>query len=398
MDEQVLTDIVKKEVLLWFKSQEGQTSGYEYEKTFVKCWQSVGQKIFQESLGIIPKSKNEKKKVKSSFGEVVVSKTHSMSETKNGFQMTPYLQDQVCYIGQNEVFEEGSETLFRLLQIEVSNKQIQRVSEHYGACLEQHTKKIIEEGSLLEHIETKSETYNYGMTDGSMVFTREEGWKEIKLGRVFNSNENIAVTEKRNEIKNSKYCAYLGNFAAFLQRFELLLKGMKNLVFIADGAKWFWEWASTYYPQAIQILDYYHAKEYLCEYAKLSFKENSQRAEWIKLQEDLLFKDKIDQVIVNIKNTKGLVGEALKGQQKIITYYENNRTRMLYGTYANKGLLIGSGPIESAHRNVIQKRLKLSGQRWSKQGAQKIANLRVVHKSDNWNQIIELAKTGKIAA
>ena len=236
------------------------------------------------------------------------------------------------------------------------------------------------------------------MTDGSMVFTREDGWKEIKLGRVFNSNENIAVTQKRHEIKNSKYCAYLGGFEAFLHRFELLLQGMVNLVFIADGAKWFWDWASVYYPQAIQILDYYHAKEYLCEYAKLTFKDHQQRGQWIKLQEELLFKDEIDEVIVCIKSFKGLVGEALKYQQKIITYYENNTTRMLYGTYRNKGLLIGSGPIESAHRNVIQKRLKLSGQRWTKQGVQKIANLRVVHKSNNWKQIIEMAKTGKIAA
>jgi hypothetical protein len=68
-------------------------------------------------------------------------------------------------------------------------------------------------------------------------------------------------------------------------------------------------------------------------------------------------------------------------QEKIITYYQNNQTRMLYGTYKAKGLMIGSGPIESAHRNIIQKRLKLSGQRWGKSGVQQIANLRVAHKS-----------------
>ena len=68
------------------------------------------------------------------------------------------------------------------------------------------------------------------------------------------------------------------------------------------------------------------------------------------------------------------------------------------GTYKNKGLLIGSGPIESAHRNVIQKRLKLSGQRWTKYGVQTMASLRVAHKSNNWQQVVEIIKTGKIAA
>ena len=61
MDEQQIAEMVKKEVSLWFKSQEGQTSAYDYEKTFVECWQSIGQKVFQESMGLIPKTKNGKK-------------------------------------------------------------------------------------------------------------------------------------------------------------------------------------------------------------------------------------------------------------------------------------------------------------------------------------------------
>ena len=63
---------------------------------------------------------------------------------------------------------------------------------------------------------------------------------------------------------------------------------------------------------------------------------------------------------------------------------------MKYKTYKARGLLIGSGPIESAHRTVIQKRLKQSGQRWTHQGAQYVANLRVANMNDNWNQVIDL--------
>jgi hypothetical protein len=71
---------------------------------------------------------------------------------------------------------------------------------------------------------------------------------------------------------------------------------------------------------------------------------------------------------------------------------------MQYGTYKKNGFMIGSGPIESAHRNIIQKRLKLSGQRWSKQGVQQIANLRIAHKSSNWHQVIDMIKVAKIVA
>jgi len=52
----------------------------------------------------------------------------------------------------------------------------------------------------------------------------------------------------------------------------------------------------------------------------------------------------------------------------------------------------GSGPIEAAHRNVIQQRLKLSGQKWTIKGAQAIANLRCYQKSNAWDIIDNLIR------
>lgn len=308
--------------------------------------------------------------------------------------MTSYLQENVCFVGQKETFEEGSETLQKLMGVEVSNKQMQRVSEHYGQRLEEAIQEQVKEEPPLCIAKHPPEADQpvYAMSDGSMVFTREEKWKEIKLGRVFKSQDNLAITEHRNWIEKSKYCAYLGGHEDFLKRFELLLQGFTTIVFIADGARWFWDWVSTWYPQAIQILDYFHCKEYLCEFAQLVFKDKPQREKWLKQQEELLFSDKVSQVISTLKTCIGLSDEAITYQEKIITYYQNNRTRMLYGTYKEKGLLIGSGPIESAHRTIIQKRLKLSGQRWGRQGVQQIANLRVAHKSDDWKKVVEMIK------
>jgi hypothetical protein len=53
----------------------------------------------------------------------------------------------------------------------------------------------------------------------------------------------------------------------------------------------------------------------------------------------------------------------------------------------------GSVALEPAHRTVVQKRLKLSGQRWSKAGAQNMLNLRVTNMNEKWDRVIELAKT-----
>ncbi len=79
---------------------------------------------------------------------------------------------------------------------------------------------------------------------------------------------------------------------------------------------------------------------------------------------------------------------------KILQYYEANKDRMDYASYKQMGIgIIGSGAIESAHRTVIQKRMKLSGQRWTKQGAQNMLNLRVVHMNNQWDKVIKLVKT-----
>ncbi len=61
MDEQQISTMVKEEISKWFASQQGQTDGYEYERSFVDCWRDLGQKVLKESIGKIPKSKNEKK-------------------------------------------------------------------------------------------------------------------------------------------------------------------------------------------------------------------------------------------------------------------------------------------------------------------------------------------------
>ena len=55
-----------------------------------------------------------------------------MSQTSGPFKMSPYLQTKVIYVGQKEIFSEGSDSLRELGGIEVGAKQIERVSHHWG--------------------------------------------------------------------------------------------------------------------------------------------------------------------------------------------------------------------------------------------------------------------------
>lgn len=81
-----------------------------------------------------------------------------------------------------------------------------------------------------------------------------------------------------------------------------------------------------------------------------------------------------------------------KKQDQLLTYLQNNKDRINYKDYLAQGLFIGSGAMESANREVVQKRMKLSGQRWTLEGAQQVANLRVSFKNRHWDKLIEQIK------
>jgi hypothetical protein len=85
-------------------------------------------------------------------------------------------------------------------------------------------------------------------------------------------------------------------------------------------------------------------------------------------------------------------GDKKKKQDQLLTYLTHNKDRVSYKTYLEQGLFIGSGAIESANREVVQKRMKLSGQRWTGKGAQQVANLRVTFKNNQWDKLIEQIK------
>jgi hypothetical protein len=347
------------------------------------------------------------------------------------------LQEHILRIGQEVVYSKGSEIIGLFNQIEVTAKQIDRVCNYYGGLLHQselhqeeppateRTKNLLTEAQIAkdklkvkikisssyEHLRSLcrpgkdlSGDILYTMMDGSYLQFRNQDnshkdlWKEIKMGRIFFASHQVKeISKKRNIIRYSDYVTSMGNVKPFLEKMEARLDDYKGtMVFINDGASWIWKWVEDAYPRAVQILDYFHAMEYLTGFANAHYADPVQKKEWVKTMQELLDKDQVEKVIEahrKIKNTgKPIKGEPKEKLNDLLSYYENNKTRMLYGTYRNKGYLVGSGPIESANRDVIQKRLKLSGQRWTEQGAQNMACLRAFMKSTRLDSIKELIK------
>lgn len=322
-----------------------------------------------------------------------MSKSHPMAQHTGHFGISPKLQEIICLLGQGYVFEEGEELLAEVLNIAVSAKQIQRVSEHYGQAIEEQQEQFVKEQAPVPAL-TLNEKNDvvYMMMDGSMVYTREEKWKEMKVGRMFAGADCIAVQENRNQITQSLYVCHLGDHKKFFAKWEAYTQGYRNKVCIADGAKWLWNWVEDTCSDTVQILDFFHAVEKIGLYASVQYSNQNERKEWLEIQKQKLLNDEVTAVIKTLENTVPKSKEAEKLCKDAIRYYQNNKCRMLYKTYLSKGYLIGSGAIESAHRNVVQQRLKLSGQRWTIKGAQQIVNLRAYKKSNLWTEVVNLIK------
>lgn len=270
--------------------------------------------------------------------------------------ISSYAQETMCYIGQHLVFKEAQEVINSLTGSDINAKQIERVCHHYGQSLEQQQLDAIEVEGYQEILPNESEQLHYVSVDGSMYFTREEGWKEIKLGRIYKQEDIVAISKDRCELQDSTYVAHLGSSKDFLPKMEYHIENLKNKVFIADGATWIWNWVEDTYPNCIQIVDFFHAKEHLCEFAKDYFKEKDQTSQWIDQQSQTMLTKGISAIIKTLE----ILPDKTEKLSQLIRYCKNHEKQMQYHIYKEKELLIDSGAIESAHKDVLQKRLKLS--------------------------------------
>jgi hypothetical protein len=265
------------------------------------------------------------------------------------------------------------------------------VSNHYGERLEDP----LNEPTAAK--EVAPDEVVYAELDGGLIHT-DNKWREVKLGRVFRSEDirESATTGRGGQILHSEYTAHLGCAEEFTTKFRLTTDKYAalgdRLVFIRDGAPWMDQWISEQYPNATQILDFYHAAEHLADFAEVAIKQLKQRKMWYAEQKALLLAGRVERVISNVEQYRSVAGVVKEHAEKLQHYYRNNRQHMRYNLYIIRGLDIGSGAIESSHRTVVHRRMKLSGQRWAHIGAQNVLNLRVASMSERWELLIDLIK------
>ena len=163
-------------------------------------------------------------------------------------------------------------------------------------------------------------------------------------------------------------------------------------VALGDGADWLRRLYKEWFPNAVRIVDFFHAAEYLWAAAQGRHRNDPKAAKrWAEKQCRRLEAGRMDDVLAALRRP----GAGAEERDKAIRYLSERRGRMRYDEYRSLGLPIGSGRVEAACKTVVGRRMKCTGMRWTVAGANPVLWVRCARLSgwfdDYWEHRLRRA-------
>lgn len=329
----------------------------------------------------------------------------------NGTSISPGVQRIMARVGAYRPFGLGEEDIREMAGISVTAKEIERVSHKMGEEAEEFLKEqaatSLSESESVISIKTipklyicmdgtgipvvKAETANrHGKGEDGQAKTRE-----VKLGCVFTQT---GVDEMGYPVREKGSTTYVGAIETaeeFSHRMyaEANRRGIDNakeVCVLGDGALWIWNIAEEQFPDAIQIVDLFHAREHYWNVARTYFgKDELKMNGWAERRNGELDAGKVEDVIAAIKELSADTEKEKEVYERESGYFEKNKERMRYDKFRREGFFVGSGVLEAGCRSVIGQRLKQSGMHWTVKGANSIIALRCCYFSNRWEDFWE---------
>ena len=163
---------------------------------------------------------------------------------------------------------------------------------------------------------------------------------------------------------------------------------------LGDGAPWIWNLATEHFPDALQIVDRFHAKQHLSDVAKAIWSAASETGTtWAKARHDELDAGDVEAVL------SALAGHAaqVEAARQCVDYVTTNRTRMRYADFHAAGLCTSTGVVEAGCKTAIGTRLKRTGMHWTVAGADAIIALRCCKLSGRFEDFWERRSAAEAA-
>jgi hypothetical protein len=347
---------------------------------------------------------NGKKKLRwhTSFGDIEVQ---DPLFRRPGKQFRPFsysagIQNRGCSLPlQRIVVDFGADHAF--------GRVPEKLQEHYGIEISVSTIRMLTESHANQMYEQQKEAktipedvgcqIQIGEIDGSMIpiVTIDENSQDKRKNKQLAwKKARLSIAHELGSVTPKYGAVFQGSVDDAGQSLlnSAILAGFGQQTYlhaVGDGATWIAnQIADKFAAQGSYLLDFYHVCEYLAE-AATSCAANDEN--WIETQKDYLKNNKYEIVIANLKShLEADKVEKSKAPVRACYRYLSNRTEQLdYKTAIENGLPIGSGEVESAHRYVIQERLKLSGAWWEASNADSMLALRVMRANNQWDEYWE---------
>jgi hypothetical protein len=332
-----------------------------------------------------------------------------------GASLSPGVLRMVGLVGAAVSFEEGHELLRELAGVVVPTKHVERAAEALGREIAADEQRVVEP---LPADAPLAPTLYLGM-DGTGVPMRASELqgragkqpdgaaktREVKLCTVWSAEGRDEEGTPVRDAGSVTYSAAIESaasrdtdtapsaFAARARR-EATRRGFDRAprqAVLGDGAPWIWNVATEHFPDAIQIVDRFHAKHHLSDVGKAIYGATSPLGRaWSKARHDELDEGKLDDLRAALAAHAATNDEA----RKCLGYVDDNRARMRYAEFRAAGLCTSTGVVEAGCKVAIGTRLKRTGMHWTVAGADAIIALRCCKLSARFEDFWERRSAG----
>jgi hypothetical protein len=331
--------------------------------------------------------------------------------------LSPGITRMVATVGARVSFQEGSEFLQELAGVSVDAKQVERTAEALGAEIAQDERHDLEPADALPLPSTL-----YLGIDGTGIPLRREALegragkqpdgsaktREVKLCTVWSAESRDPQGSPVRDPGSVTYTAALESAASldtapqgseFSQRVwreatRRRFTQARHRVVLGDGAPWIWNLAQELFPDAVQIVDRFHAQEHLSNLGKALYGPTDPRAStWARRRHAQLEAGRFPALLAALRRQLPTGDEA----RRCLHYFQTNRHRMAYSDFHAQGLCTSTGVVEAGCKVAIGARLKCAGMHWTVPGSNAIIALRCCQLSGRFQDFWERRATRKAA-
>src|SRR6266705_4807308 len=301
--------------------------------------------------------------------------------------LTPRGEETLVRLASWMPFEQARELLQELLGMQVSKATAHRATRQTGeaalAVCEAEEERLKQEVP-----QAPVEADKQAMSgDGAFVHLVGGEWVEVKtlvLGEVTRTKRGEVCTQQLSYFSRLSDAAS-SEEAALVETHRRGLERAAEVCAVQDGAEWLQGLVDYHRADAVRILDFAHAAEYVNEIGQAVQAAGGRLpARWLQGMLHRLKHQGPGRVLKHLAWLAARYPSPLL--QEKLTYLQKREAHMQYPIYQAAGWPIGSGSVESANKLVVEARLKGAGMRWGRQNVNHMLVLRNAVCNRRWHQ------------